>query len=498
MPPAAQSYTIPPAIGGWNDRDALDLMSEQDAIKMQNIFPGIGSVALRSGSRSHSTGMTGAVDSLFEYVKQDGTRQMIAAANGELWNTTSYSGTASSLGSGYSSNYWSAINFNNKLLLCNGVDQPLQYDGSALSNAAYTGISDDALLIHWNSFRSHVYGVEKDSASVWYGALNAVTGALTEFTVEGVLTKGGYLLWTNSWTRDKGSGAADLFLMLSSMGELLIYTGASPDDTDNWALVGHFYLPYPLGRRSFVKLESEVAILTELGLIPLSSVLSDSVSKVTDKIQNAFRKAVTLYKSNTGWDVVRYPRGNMLLVNVPITSNGQSQQYVMNTLTGAWCQFTGWDGYSWSLLNEKLYFGTTGGKVFEADINSNDNGSAIAWDIRQAFNYLGDRNRIKQYTMVKPIIFGETSATYQVGIDTDFSNKTSPNPSITTTGTSGSPWDTAVWDTAPWDNGSVFNDKWTGCAGIGRCVSLRLSGVFTNAPFSLDATQITYKTGGVL
>lgn len=495
MPPISQSYTLPPPTGGLNDRDALDLMPETDAIRLVNIFPGVGSVALRGGFRSWSTGQGAAVLSAFEYNAQSGTRQLITAANGKLWNATS-SGAATQIGTGFSVNYWQAVNFQNRLILCNGTDQTKQWDGSSLTDATYTGVTDND-LIHVTSHRARLYFVEKASSSVWYGAVDAITGALTEYDVGGFFRKGGYLLWCGSWTRDKGSGASDLFVMCSSQGEVLIYSGAYPGDTA-WTLVGHFFIPYPLGRRSFVNIGSELGILTEQGIIPMSQVLQDGDSGITDKIRNSFREAARLYKGNTGWEVIEHPRSNMLIVNVPITTSTTSMQFVMNTLTGSWCQFTGINSFCWSLLNEKLYFGGASGVAYEADYGSNDNGAAIPFQLKQSFSYMGDRARVKQFLMARPLVMGDSAMRFAFNVDVDLTDRPL-STSITTVGTSGSLWDSATWDVSPWDSGSSYQQgNWYSVSGIGRCAAPKIAGSAKNAPFSLSAIQAIFKVGSIL
>ena len=58
---------------------------------------------------------------------------------------------------------------------------PQQYDGSTVSNAAYTGIADDNKLVDVCVYKERLFFVEKDSASIWYLPVGTVTGALTEF-----------------------------------------------------------------------------------------------------------------------------------------------------------------------------------------------------------------------------------------------------------------------------------------------------------------------------
>ncbi len=80
-----------------------------------------------------------------------------------------------------------------------------------------------------------------------------------------------------------------------------------------------------------------------------------------------------------------YPNGTMLILNVPVAV-GIQQQYVMNTITKQWCNFTGWPANCWELYADAPYFGANGyiGKAWttQADAGQNINCNAL-----QAFNY---------------------------------------------------------------------------------------------------------------
>ena len=59
--------SLPAPVGGWNARDSLANMNPTDAVTLNNLFPGVSSVALRGGYKKHATGMTGQIESLLVY-----------------------------------------------------------------------------------------------------------------------------------------------------------------------------------------------------------------------------------------------------------------------------------------------------------------------------------------------------------------------------------------------------------------------------------------------
>ncbi|TXH58982.1 MAG: hypothetical protein E6Q97_00805 [Desulfurellales bacterium] len=503
-PLTSRSYTIPAPLGGWNARDPLDLMPETDAIVLDNLIPDTSTLRLRKGYRVHASGMgSSAVQSLLEYVDAAGTRRLLAGANGNIYNASTSS--PSSLGSGYGSNKWQGVNFRDagatsKMILVNGADTPKQYDGTSLTDATYTGITTPANLIAVTSHKSRLYFIEKDTDLIWYGDTLASTGALTSFPVGSLLRRGGYPMTISTWSKETGAGADDLFVITSSEGEILVYAGDDP--SSNWALTQRLAMPIPLGRRARGSLGAESVILTEQGLVPLSSVSSihDSSStftKLSDKISKAFISAVESYGATTqGWEVFAYPRANLLLVNVPVLEGVSSQQFVMNTITGAWTRFTGINASCWCLFNNQPYFGGMDGKVYQWDYGYNDNGAAIAVALRLAYNYCADRERQKRFTLARPLVTAAGDIQFAFSLDVDF-NSSLTSDSITVTGSTGSAWDASPWDTSPWDSGNVYNQDWASVTGLGRCASLKLGGQYKDIGFDISAFHLSFETGGI-
>lgn len=507
QPETLLSSPIPAPTGGWNARDPIQPydpatglgMKAHFALRMINIFPRNADIGLRRGFRTHATGVgSGAVQTLFEYSKADGTRDLLAAGGGKIYEATTFDTPAVQIGTGFSINRWQGVNYRDTAILVNGTDQPQQWDGTTLSAANYTGIADDALLISVTSYKSRLYFLKKNGW-LWYGLPEEITGALTEFNPASFLRRGGYAMFAGSWTGLFQDTSTDVFVIITNMGEVLAYAGESPAD---WALVGHYFMPIPLGRRAFLPIGADMVILTEDGGVPLSAVFQGGnalggFTTVTDNIRNAYNAAVYDYKTNAPWEAISYPRGRMLLLNIPTVTDTSSEQYVMNSETGAWCRFTGWNACSFGLLNEKLYFGGTDGKVYEGDFGEKDGTASIPTKLKQAFNYLGDSSAIKMAHLVQPIFRAETALDFLYDVDVDFSDKMITD-TVSTVGASGSEWDTAEWDVADWAGSDIYTSDTFSVAGIGRCFALRLEGSFQDTMWNLSGTNFMYEPGGLL
>lgn len=491
---------MPPPVGGWNARDSVDLMPPTDAIRLVNAFPETDAVRIRRGFSSHSTGLgTGTVETLAEFANDAGARKLIAFANNKIYDATAAGAATDITGTTTpTTNKWQTVMFNNILIAVNGQDQPQQYNGTAVSDATYTGVADDATLVHVTVHKQRLYFVEKNTASFWYGATGAITGALTEFDVEEFLTKGGYIQFCATWTRDAGDGADDFFVVVTNMGEVLVYAGSNPGS--DFALQGRFYMPIPLGRRGFCKLGPDLILLNEEGAIPLSAVmLSGNVTTgqaITDKIRRAFNDQSRLLASSFGWEAAVYPRGHYLLINVPVAVGVTSEQYVMNTLTGSWCRFTNQNASSWAMLNEDLYFGGMDGTVYKADTGNNDDDGAIPIDIKTAFNYFEDRSSLKQFLMARPIVNGNSRFSFAFDIDVDFAD-TSTTQTVSVTSDAGAPWDTSDWDTASWGDDTILMTEWYSVAGLGYSAAVKLKGSFTDVDFKINSMNMIYQPGGL-
>lgn len=490
------SATIPAPVGGLNGRDPLDLMSDTDARTMVNWWPATNRIELRRGHVQHATGMgSGAVQTVAELVTATGTRKLLAAANGNLYDATP-TGAASSLASGLSNNKWQCHQFRGKLFCVNGADAPRDWDGTTLASTSWTGLTI-ADLIHVTDFKSRLYFVEKDSGSVWYGAVNGITGGLTEFDVLSLLNNGGSLLFCTQWSRQTGDGNENQFVMVGSEGDVLIYGGDYPGGT--WSLSRRLVIPRPLSNRAYMRLGADIVIATEGGMISLSDWMlgrpPGTETLISDKVNTQLIKQAENYSTNFGWQILNYPRRRMLLLNVPTTEDRTSSQRAWNTQTGAPTTFLGLNASSWALFNNVPYFGGMDGKIYKADSGLDDAGSAIAHEVAFAFNYFGDRTSTKRILNTRPIFDANNSVTLEYGFSTDLvDSDVEEEIEISVTAPV---WGVAVWGTSTWGSSKVAN-QWATVHGTGRSASLKIKGSAQSVELSLSSVQVVYDMGGAI
>lgn len=501
--PVSVTKSIPAPIQGWNARDALADMHPLDAVTLDNFFPTPSTVELRNGYDDHVTGLPGEVETLMEYASPSATRKLLAASKNAFYDVSAAGVVGAAMESGHTSSRWQHVNFGTTgghfICAVNGLDTPRNYNGTAWANSTITGAGLTATnLIHVMAHQRRLFFVEKSTLKFWFlDTVAAIQGASTAFDLATLCTKGGELLAAGSWSVDSGEGMDDLAVFVTSAGQAVVYAGTDPSSASTWALQGIYDIGKPIGRRCLTKFGSDLIVITEDGFVPLSAALLSGRSTpvaISAKISDAANYAGRNYSSNFGWQAILYPRGNMLVFNVPVTELGTSHQYVMNTTTGAWCRFKNQNAFCWALLNENLYFGGNT-KVFKADDSHDDDGANVDGTVKPAFNYFGLPGTQKRFTQCRPVFIAGGGLTPAVSINVDFEERAVVgSPSIS--GTSGATWDVDPWDTSDWGVEDNISKNWIGVNGIGYAGTLKLNAASNQFGLALAAIDYMFETGG--
>ena len=503
----SRTASIPAPTGGLNARNAISDMPETAATIMTNWFPTPSDVQVRNGSADHVTGITGAVDTLMTY--NDGTQQnLFAIANGSIYDVTSPGAVGAAAVSGLSNSRWQYINFGTAggyfLLLVNGVDDMQYFNGTTWSvinsgsSPAITGVNTMD-IIHINNFKNRVWMIERDSMNAWYLPVASIGGAANVLDLSGIFKLGGYLVAMANWTIDNAAGIDDYAAFITSEGECAVYQGTDPSSATTWALKGTFRIGKPIGRRCFIKAGADVLLLTTDGAFPLSkSLLTDRSqlqAAITDKISNLINADIRSYQTNFGWQPILHPIGSKLLINVPQTESSISYQYVMNTITGAWCKFTDWNAFCFEELDDVLYFGGSG-IVKSCDVGADDSGDDIDTEVQQAYSYFGQRGAMKRFLMARPIFLAEGDITPAIVMNVDYENRI-PQYAASFSGSAGSIWDVAPWDTSDWGSGDNIIKKWQSVSGVGYSGGIRIKTLTRGIAIRWQATDVLFEIGGV-
>lgn len=476
----AVGKSIPFPVEGWDTVSPQAAMDPKRAIQMDNIIPRQAYGELRKGFAYWAYTAAASVESLMAYQAQDATQdRLFAAAGTAIYNVTNAVGTSSL--TGLTNARWQHVNFatsgGHYLYIVNGADSSKHWNGTVWATPSITGATSST-FIHVNAFKRRLFFVIEDTAKFAYLPVDSIAGAVSTFDLGSVFTQGGYLMAMATWTVDGGTGVDDHAVFISSRGQIAIYKGSDPGDATDWFLVGVYNLPPPIGRRCFTKVGGDVMLVTISGVLPLSqSLILDKAAvnnvAITANISPTVNQAATLYANNYGWQLIGYPKGTIALLNVPLTEGVLSHQYVMNTISGAWCRFTGWNANCWEVFQDMLFFGTSNGYVAKADSGASDGGQPIVGDVKTAFNYFNARGVKKRYIMLRPLITSDGRVTPVVNLNVDFKDAL-PTSTATVNTSNAIYWDQFYWDTANWPPEEVDSSFWKGVTGIGYCAAVRL------------------------
>lgn len=516
----SKGQSVPAPIGGLNSYDGLPAMPQQDAIMLRNFIPTAYGCTVRRGYQQVADGFAESVRSIFPWHGADGTNKIFAVDATHIYDATGGGTMTATEQLAPSTNpWWQHTSFANAAgvhtLAFNGTDDGFWYGpagymalvaGDGTTAGTWAGV-DPKLLVNTVVHQKRVWTVQKDSNLGWYLPPEQVYGVAKSFDFGGCFGKGGFLQALATWTTDSGTGIDDKLLAISSRGEVAIYSGYDPEDPTIWKLEGVFQAGATFSRRCWTKYGGDCAILTQYGVVTMSSLLSaeESVSANTLslKVQKIISDLVAEGEYRAGWQILSYPNEDMLIVNVPGLSLSANFQIAMNTITKAWTTFIGFRAQCWCLYGSSIvyggqqaaYIGLTG--TVDDVAMDGTGGVAIRAEAQQAFNYFGAQGQNKHFKMFRPsfVYSGDFTAKAKANMDFDFGG--SPPPVASTYAKYGV-WDEDIWDGgAVWGGGLLSSKQWIFIVGIGYAASVRLA---VETPYELTwvSTDWAMETGGIV
>lgn len=464
-----------PAPVGENAVDPASALPDGDATALINVISGDGGPKPRPGFAEWCTGIgTDEVRSLLAYHgSQPSKDRLFAMSPTAIEDCTATStnppvvhtfGVNDSL-SGYGSSTAFSGPGDRYLAYCDETNGYLLYSESTDSWAAgsVTGVAPGN-LVHVLQWKSRLWFTERNSSRAWFMPLASISGVATKMDFGELFPTGGHLVGLWSWTVDAGVGADDMLVAVSSSGDVVVFTGTDPQ-YPNMRQLGAWNLGgVPAGRRIATSNGGDILLLTVLGVLPLSKLISGQAltpdTYETYKEGPRVREALASQRDNRGWDLVLHP-DNFLLVNTPGIPGAPQEQFAMSFATRGWSRLRGLDILSAATWRGSLYFGTRDGRVCKMTgyvDNVAQNGSVANAKAIDSFVLdrpaTGGRYTNKQIGTIRSSFLTRNTNPSVLGVaryDYDPSEEVGglESPPINLTSTL---WDTAVWDVDAWDN----------------------------------------------
>lgn len=482
--------TVPAPVEGWDAISPLAAMDPKRAPIMINWVPRPGWIELRAGyTPQNSLPNETPVETLMVYRADTGVEKLFAAQGAGIYDAT-VPGVVTEVVSGLTSARWQYTEFtipadpsaDVPIIQCvNGVDQMRQFNGTVWSTPSIGSLPNSltsSAIVNISVQKSRLWYVLKNTTVAAYMPTDAIQGNIAGTQDLGPQwEKGGYLVAMATWTIDGGNGPGDYVAFISSRGQISLFSGTDPTSATTWTLVGTFNVAPPIGYRCVTELGSDVGIITQQGVLPLSQVLPfdpamDRSAAITARIQNAMALAAQSYSNNFGWQLITFPMQNLLILNVPLAQNSNQQQYVQNLITGAWTQFIGWNANCFEIFNDELIFGDNEGGIQLAYQTGLDLVEPIAAQVQFAYNWFDDPGRTKRVTMLQPLLTSSGNITPLLAVDADFATSSVEAPVTTISG--GAEWDVALWDVALWPGGTMSLANWYSASALGHALAIHM------------------------
>lgn len=487
--PAQEQYVPVPLVApilGWRVSDNIAAMPPESAYQCDNFFPLQTGVRVRGGSRRHArVHASDAVTSMFGYVSGN-IKKFFAATATSIFEVTTVADNnvpPSADVTGQTSGYYSTAQFSNDagewLYAVNGDDDPQIYDGSAFQQVtdvstpiAMSGATN--LSFVWK-YRNRLFFAKKNSMSIFYlPEVNAVGGTLDEFPMSGVFQKGGYVLFGGTWSVDTGDGMDDKWFAITTEGEVAVYEGNNPGDADAWSLVGRYDISPPLGSRAMWQVGGDVQIGTINGIVTLSQALATDEIKLeivsaSAAIDPEWRREAAR-RRQLPWEMMKWPTKGMGVVSLPSFSNEVPRCYVVNLKTQAWARYTGWDTRCMVIHDEQLYFGTSDGRILQAEVGGLDDDALYTCALVFAPNHLGSPGRYKTLYLARGVFLSNHSYEARLSASSDYVIELPTAPNAVDIPTISGVFDTAQWDV------DVFDQESASASAVSEWQAIGLSG----------------------
>lgn len=392
-----ESIPVGVAVKGISSSTSIAAENPGFAQLIENGYVSQIGVRPRGGAKLFATTGTRAVQSLLTY-RTGQFRKMFAVANGTVYDLSDPISTTTTPPisfSGLASSEYSFVNFGTPggdfLIAVNGTDAHLIYNGITMVQnvPAITGpvsAPNSSVFSQTWVHSNRIWFIKRDSQSAYYLPVDSIGGAVTEFPLTGVFTRGGTLAYGATWSQDSGAGLGQRCVFVSTAGEAAVYEGFDP--ASNFVKVGVYEISRPLGKNSFTNIGGELLMVVADGIVPLSQALTKdeaalSLASITRAIAPDW-KALVRVNANRPFRFTKWPEKNLGYVSYGGTYsfNGTldvidtaATTYVVNLETGAWSTYSGWDIQSAALFNNKMFFGSSNGKVYEAEAGGKDDGA---------------------------------------------------------------------------------------------------------------------------
>jgi hypothetical protein len=420
----------PGAFGLNTERKNQLLTPEWATTALNSVINKSGRIAARKGwADQASNAISGShqVDTIYEYIQEDGTSTILSCANNVIYKNFDYTDAANDITSATTptGDHWQFINFNNKVIGVQRGHTPVEWSGSGdFADQSYTGTGPDgnaavaafgrvwaadadlqtirvSVLLDDTDYSTGNGGGTIDMSSVWTGGMDEIVALAAVGANLVVFGKNHIVMWGDGSGSQIGMSLANAHIVDTIEG-----TGCIARDSIQ------------------VTGEGDIIFLSRHGLQSLGRVIqfkSNPTITLTKHVRSDILESISVQRAtDSEMDQVKAthsPEEGLYIITFPL----QDKQYVVDT-HHAFQDDEGDELFpitTWQLggtivglcttVDGKLYFGSTGtvGKYTGQD----DDGSVYDFEMQTGWLDLGEANHVLK--MLK-----EINSTLAIGLGT--------------------------------------------------------------------------------
>jgi hypothetical protein len=521
----SNAISIDAPIDGWDAFHSLDNMPATAAIVLDNLIPSSGEVLTRPGTIEYIDLGTGVPCETVASLDSATDSKLVAASGGGIWDITDSPEVTTAaidveelapVGT-FNNDRWQTSNFRKAdesgiLIMVNGSNDGQVYTPGTpgvlepLLDTDLVGVDFIGVTV----FKGRCYYWKDEDDAFYYTEAGAYQGTYSRFPLGAFVKNGGKLVSATSWTQqDSGDGKDDFIVFIFSTGEILIYQGDDPGGVGFFEMVGRYKTAPVLSVRGDDEYGTDVVIMTRAGYVNLSSIVqkgtTSDVPQFSRLINRAIQKETRIRSELFGWDCKLFPRAGIFVFNVPL-SETDFNQHIFNTVTERWCRFTNINVNCLAVHNNRMFGGTSDGRVLALFEGTSDEGVPIQFTALYAFNTMGDPGNNTHLcaaqvltTHSAPDYISLTGyANFAVPVlkeltipDNEQEGNWSVNPAQPASPI-GSYWDEDYWAVG----GTVTTKGWQNCSAYGYSVALLVRFAKVNSSVSWRSTNMRFWNGG--
>lgn len=253
-------------------------------------------------------------------------------------------------------------------VLADGNGAPLLFSQAGFSNSAFTtttGVDPktlDGVIGHQDRLFFWKTGGDLD---FYYGDVGGVSGPLARFPLGRLGNITGTILCCKSLTVDAGHGMNDTLAIFTSTGNIVVYEGLNPGDTQDWRQLTRIKTAPPVSKDAFVEVGSDLWMLTASGVVSVQQTVRDSSLALVSTMSRAIQEKLVAQIAEGGeWSM--HLSADALRVVINRVYKGVSAQFIYYTDSKSWSEAS-FPALRWHNLGRKTEFTALDGDLATLD-----------------------------------------------------------------------------------------------------------------------------------